>query len=110
MSISAERINVSDFLSVTVLSNRATARSLVNEIMEMNKNKAKLDFVDVEFASRSFMDELNSKIREFSHIKFSKINMNNQISKMDSLVQDKKNRKSWIDRSENRDDADLIAM
>lgn len=87
MSTSANHINLSRFLSLSVLGNRATARLLAKEIDQAGGEHITLDFSDIEFASRSFMDELNGRIGQREHIKVDKVNMNDQVSKMDELVQ-----------------------
>lgn len=54
-----------------------------------------LDFEGIEFASRSFMDELNIIIRENDRADVKKINMNGQVRKMDELVQSSSKKRSW---------------
>lgn len=70
-----------------MLGNRATARLVVDKIGQMGTEPTTLDFSDIEFASRSFMDELNGRIGQREHMRVMKVNMNDQVSKMDELVQ-----------------------
>ncbi len=110
MNLFVKDIKVRKFLGVTVLSNRATARALVKEIKIKKWKKVKLDFDGIEFASRSFLDELNSKIKEINNIKFNKINMNDQVTKMDALVQSKKIRNWWTSKDKEQEKIDVITM
>jgi hypothetical protein len=87
MSTSVKKIEIKKILEVEVLALRATARRLLNEeVRNSSYTKFKLDFRGIEFASRSFMDELNALLKENSVCTFKKINMNEQIQQMDHLV------------------------
>jgi 6-pyruvoyl-tetrahydropterin synthase len=110
MNTSDKCINVSKFLSVSVLGNRATARFLIDEIKEMNASNMILDFSLVKFASRSFMDELNAKIKEDKDTTYSKVNMNEQVAKMDQLVQDKENRNFWSSDESKPENIKVVTM
>ena len=81
------RINIQKYLQVSVLSNRSTAKVLLDEALKNKNTSIVLDFADIEFASRSFLDELNYLINENDDKSFVKINMTNQLQKMDYLVQ-----------------------
>jgi hypothetical protein len=84
--MSIKYIEIRRILDVSVLSTRATARYLFNkEIKKYSQDSFKLDFKGIEFASRSFMDELNLLIKKYS-LAVHKINMNSQIQQMDELV------------------------
>ncbi|MEQ8524353.1 hypothetical protein [Gracilimonas sp.] len=90
MNIFAKHIDLSKKLNVSVLSNRATARTLYNkEIKKTLYPNVVIDFKDIEFASRSFLDELNSLLAEKRFSNIHKMNMNHQVSKMDKLVSNK---------------------
>lgn len=97
MTIFAKHIDLQNALSVDVLSTRATARSLESEINSFfNLSRSvTLDFEGIEFASRSFMDELNIIIRENDRVDVKKINMNEQVGKMDELIQSSSKKRSW---------------
>lgn len=86
MSIFDKHIKLKKVFEVTALNNRATAKRLVERIENSWANTVILDFADIEFASRSFLDELNSHL---SHIdkEIKKVNMNSSVKEMDKLVQ-----------------------
>lgn len=91
MSTFTKNIKIRNLLAVQVLSTRSTAHRLLNEITKMSSRKHfQLDFNDIAFASRSFMDELNVLATQ-NEITFDKVNMNEQIQKMAQLVQDTDN-------------------
>lgn len=97
MTIFAKHIDLQSALSVDVLSTRATARSLESEINSFFNfsRSVTLDFEGIEFASRSFMDELNIIIRENDQADVTKVNMNEQVRKMDELVKRSSKKRSW---------------
>lgn len=104
MSLFAKHIDLAKVLDVSVLSNRATARYLFeNKIEKSLSPKIRLDFKDVEFASRSFLDELNYHLKEKRFVSIEKINMNDQVLKMDHLVRRDKNTIKSNFRSENKE-------
>lgn len=80
-------IHLSEELSTSTLSARATARRIFKSI---NKywfiNVIELDFREIQFCSRSFMDELNHLINE-SQYEIYKTNMNQSVKKMNEKVQ-----------------------
>ncbi|MEX2403972.1 MAG: DUF4325 domain-containing protein [Balneolales bacterium] len=104
-----KHINIQKVLLVSVLSTRATARTLFHDVIRnyKNRNKFKLDFKHIEFASRSFIDELNSLIVNHPHISFKKVNMNKQVKQMDELVHNK-NDYAW--EYNNKHESDLVVI
>lgn len=91
MSIFDKHIKLAKVFDVTALNNRATARKLVKKIKNAWSDTIFLDFTDIDFASRSFLDELNAYL---SHIdkEVKKANMSPTVRKMDKLVQKPKDR------------------
>lgn len=110
MTTSDKHIDLSQYLEVTVLSNRATARTLIKHIQTLDQENIQLDFSDIEFASRSFMDQLNSEIKDLEQISVELINMNDQVSQMYTLVREKPSEDFWADEKPDKGDADLISM
>lgn len=111
----AKRINIYEVLSVNILATRPTARILLYRAMERYTNKKiKLDFKSIEFAARSFMDEMNIIIKKHPERVFYKTNMNDQVQKMDNLVLNAKRRDMWDDHSpeqpETEDQSDLVSF
>lgn len=87
MSIFVKHIELSDKLNVSVLSNRATARVLFKkEIKNTLYPQIRIDFKNIEFASRSFLDELNYLMANKKLINIQKVNMNEQVLRMEKLV------------------------
>ena len=101
MNTSAEHISLAKVLSVSVLSTRATARYLFDEAMRISKKIIILDFQGIEFASRSFMDEINYLISSQDQKEFTMVNRNDQVKKMDELVQKPVSSEEW-DFEDNR--------
>jgi hypothetical protein len=96
-------------LNVGVLAARATARRLFREqIEESSSDSFKLDFNGIEFASRSFMDELNLLIKDHSY-RVHKINMNSQVQQMDELVQ-KTDKEKSRPKNSNASSADVVTL
>lgn len=81
-----KRINLQKDFAVNSLNTRATAKKLVNKIESSWINTIVLDFSDIEFASRSFLDELNSHLPHIDK-EVKKKNMNASVKEMDELVQ-----------------------
>lgn len=109
MIMSIKCINISHILEVSVLATRATARRLFSEQIEQSpSNNFELDFSGVEFASRSFMDELNLLVQDHSY-SIHKINMNRQVQQMDKLVQ-KKDKKHFRPKDRNTSSADVLTL
>lgn len=104
MNIFAKHIDLAKVLDVSVLSNRATARHVYESKIEKSWSpKIRLDFRGIDFASRSFLDELNHHLTEKKFTSFEKVNMNEQILKMDELVKSRKSsNKSQIKREDNK--------
>ncbi|MGK7371020.1 MAG: STAS-like domain-containing protein [Candidatus Halalkalibacterium sp. M3_1C_030] len=86
MSIFDKHIKLKKVFEVTALNNRATAKRLVERIENSWANTIILDFTDIEFASRSFLDELNSHLPHIDK-EIKKIHMNASVKEMDKLVQ-----------------------
>lgn len=86
MKSPAEHIILNTKFSVNSLNTRATAKRLVKSIEKSWANTVILDFFDIDFASRSFMDELNSHLPHIDK-EIKKINMNPSVNEMDELVQ-----------------------
>lgn len=57
-----EVIHLNQFAHSSSLTTRQMARELFEEIKMSGEKKVVLDFKDIQYASRSFFDELNSKI------------------------------------------------
>ncbi|TYP93524.1 hypothetical protein LX73_1229 [Fodinibius salinus] len=89
MSIFDKHINLRKEFDVSALNNRATAKKLVKRITSSWVNTVVLDFSDIEFASRSFLDELNSHLPHIDK-EVKKTNMNASVKEMDELVQQPK--------------------
>lgn len=86
MSIFDKHINLKKVFNVTALNNRATAKRLVKRIEKSWANTVILDFSEIDFSSRSFMDELNSHLPHINK-EVKKTNMNPSVKEMDELVQ-----------------------
>lgn len=88
MTLFTKNIKLRDLLNVQVLSTRSTARKLFDEVIKKSSSQHfRLDFKDIAFASRSFMDELNVLAMKLN-VTFQEVNMNEQIKKMAQLVKD----------------------
>lgn len=110
MNIFAKHIALKKVLSVSVLSTRATARYLYDEAIRTSKEKIILDFQDIEFASRSFMDELNYLISSQEKKEFTKIKMNDQVRKMDELVQRPVSKEEWISDDNQFEESEVVTF
>lgn len=86
MSIFDKHIVLGEFLNVSLLSTRATARELMKQIKTLRLSVV-LDFEDIEFASRSFMDELNILVKESRWTRYTYVHMNEQVRRMKNLVE-----------------------
>lgn len=86
MSIFDKHIKLRKVFQVTALNNRATARKLVEKINRSWANTVILDFEYIEFASRSFLDELNSHLPHIDK-EIKKVKMNASVKEMGKIVQ-----------------------
>lgn len=105
-----KRINLQRDFGVSSLSTRATAKKLINRIESSWVNTVVLDFSDIEFASRSFLDELNSHL---PHIvkEIKKINMSSSVKEMDELVQKPKDHsKAAFSNSKATSESELLTF
>ncbi|MGK7370992.1 MAG: hypothetical protein ACNS64_12325 [Candidatus Halalkalibacterium sp. M3_1C_030] len=110
MSIFDKHINLRKEFDVSALNNRATAKKLVKRIESSWVNTVILDFSDIEFASRSFLDELNSHL---PHIvkEIKKINMSSSVKEMDELVQKPKDHsKAAFSNSKATSESELLTF
>jgi hypothetical protein len=87
MTIFSKHISLSEELSVKILSNRSTARLLFDKTQKTFWSEVILDFTEIEFASKSFLDELNALINQQDEKTYLKENMAEEVQKMDELVQ-----------------------
>jgi len=110
MNIFAKHITLNKVLFVSVLSTRATARCLYDEAMRTSKKKIILDFQDIEFASRSFMDEINYLINNQDQKEFIKVNMNDQVMKMNELVQKPASKEEWDSENKEYEDSEIVTI
>ncbi len=110
MSIFDKHINLQKEFDVSALNNRATAKKLVKSIQSSWVNTVVLDFSDIEFASRSFLDELNSHLPHIEK-EVKKTNMNASVREMDELVQ-QPNRQahSPLNNSESYSESELLTF
>ena len=69
-----------------------------------------LDFQDIEFASRSFMDEINYLISSQDKKEFAKVKMNDQVMKMDDLVQMPVSKEEWISEDNQYEDSEVVTL
>ena len=86
MNTSDKHIILQELYGTNALSTRAAARELMDRIKSSEAQSILLDFRNIRFASRSFMDELNAHLSEMS-LDATKTNMNTSVRKMDELVQ-----------------------
>lgn len=91
MSIFDKHIKLAKVFDITALNNRATARKSVKRIEKSWTNAVVLDFEDIDFASRSFLDELNAYLPHIDK-EVKKTNMSPTVKRMDKLVQKPKDR------------------
>ena len=110
MSIFDKYINLRKEFDVSALNNRATAKKLVKRIESSWVNTVVLDFSDIEFASRSFLDELNSHLPHIDK-EVKKTNMNASVREMDELVQ-QPNRQthSALNNAESYSESELLTF
>ncbi|WP_440999825.1 STAS-like domain-containing protein [Fodinibius sp. SL11] len=106
MSIFDKHINLRKEFDVSALNNRATAKKLVKRIESSWANTVVLDFSDIEFASRSFLDELNSHLPHVDK-EVKKTNMNASVREMDELVQQPKEK---VNYSSTDSEAELLSF
>ena len=110
MSIFDKHINLRKEFDVSALNNRATAKKLVKRIESSWVNTVILDFSDIEFASRSFLDELNSHLPHIDK-EVKKINMNTSVKEMDKLVQKPKDHsKASFSNSKATSESELLTF
>lgn len=110
MSIFDKHIDLHQFLGVKVLSTRATARELMEQIKTL-KFTVYFDFSGIEFASRSFMDELNSLIDESTWTAYKFAGMNEQVRRMNELVSDKDTREYLnSNKSKKSDQSEMVSI
>ncbi|MCH8549755.1 MAG: STAS-like domain-containing protein [Balneolaceae bacterium] len=100
--MSDKKILVRNALSASIMSTRATARVLFNLAMEAKCKIVELDFSNIEFASRSFLDELNCLIENQSEISVRKTNLNEQVEKMEKVVKSPKAVKSTSNKAQKK--------
>lgn len=106
---SPKTIHVRSILDVSTVATRATARRLFKEqIKRSSADSFVLDFEGIEFASRSFMDELSLLIKDHSY-NIRKINMNSQVQQMDELVQEK-DKEHFRPKDRNASSADVLTL
>ncbi|MDR8391498.1 STAS-like domain-containing protein [Aliifodinibius sp. S!AR15-10] len=110
MSIFDKHINLRKEFDVSALNNRATAKKLVKRIESSWVNTVVLDFSDIEFASRSFLDELNSHLPHIDkEVKMT--NMNSSVREMDELVQKPKDHsKAAFSNSKATSESELLTF
>lgn len=110
MTIFSKHINLNEELLVKILSNRSTARRLFNETQKTLWRKVILDFDKIEFASKSFLDELNALIEEQNEKTYVKENMSEEVQKMEQLVQHSQDKKLWDSQKEASKRADTVVI
>jgi anti-anti-sigma regulatory factor len=84
-------INISNLFSSHSLVTRQAARDIFELISQMPENSIILDLAQIDFASRSFFDELNNYENTFrlSGKKVEIINMNDHIASLLQMVKEK---------------------
>jgi hypothetical protein len=110
MTIFSKHISLSEELSVKILSNRSTARLLFDKTQKTFWSEVILDFTEIEFASKSFLDELNALIKQQDEKTYAKENMAEEVKKMDELVQHSQDEKPWNSQEESNKKADMVAI
>lgn len=94
-------INLGEIFNSSSLITRQMAREIFNIIAKSDENKIVLDFNKIEFASRSFFDELNNEMSKITllgkEVEF--INLNESIEKLYKMVVDASKSKSSISYS-----------
>ena len=84
-------INVAKQLNTTTAITRESARELFSMLKQLSEYNIVLDFDEVEYASRSFFDELNSlRIEAKTKKKVNFINLNRDLQALLYLVTTKK--------------------
>jgi len=110
MSIFDKHINLRKEFDVSALNNRATAKKLVKRIESSWVNTVVLDFSDIEFASRSFLDELNSHLPHIDK-EVKKTKMNASVREMDELVQQTKDQhNSAFSKSNTQSESEVLTF
>lgn len=110
MNLFAKHIFIYELLNVSVLSNRATARALFNqEIKNSYAISFNIDFKNIEFASRSFLDELNYHLSTKKFCSINKLHMNDQVTRMNELVQ-RKSHKNEFERLNNDSATEFVTL
>lgn len=94
-------ISLTEIFNSSSLITRQTARELFDIIAKSDEKKIILDFNKIEFASRSFFDELNNEMSKIAllgkEVEF--INLNESIAKLYKMVIDASKSKSSISYS-----------
>ena len=80
MTMSSRVINLSEFFNSSSLISRQAARELFDVISKTTEEAILLDFLMINFASRSFFDEFNSKMSSLKllgkKVEFVNLNVN----------------------------------
>ncbi|MEA2098273.1 MAG: hypothetical protein U9P70_04360 [Patescibacteria group bacterium] len=97
----SNKIILSEKFKSSSLITRQAARELFDVIFESDTNKIILDFNKIEFASRSFFDELNSKMNKIKLLgkNIEIVNLNENLDKLYKIVVDVSKSKSSISYS-----------
>ena len=82
----SKTIILKEYLKSTSLVTRQSVRDLFDMIQKSNDKVIILDFKDMEFASRSFFDELNEKQSKLLDKKVEFINLNPDLQKLSEFV------------------------
>lgn len=94
-------INLAGIFNSSSLITRQAARDLFSIIAKSEEKKITLDFNKIEFASRSFFDELNSEMTKIAlfgkEVEF--VNLSESIEKLYKMVIDASKSKSSISYS-----------
>lgn len=101
MIMSNKIILLTEIFKSSSLITRRAARELFDVISESEDKKIILDFNKIEFASRSFFDELNSKMSEIKLLgkNIEIINLNENLAKLYKIVVNASKTKSSISYS-----------
>ncbi len=99
--MSNKMILLTETFKSSSLITRQAARELFDIISESEDKKIILDFNKIEFASRSFFDELNSKMSKIKLLgkNIEIVNLNENLAKLYKIVVDVSKSKSSISYS-----------
>lgn len=88
MIMSDKIYKIAEFFNSASLISRQAAKKLCEEVAKLKENTVILDFKNIDFASRSFFDQLNSEMGSLrlANKQVELINLNKNLSELLKLV------------------------